>query len=124
MSRGLRYHEKMDLTKIFEVDELECIDVAKKFVKDNIKGGNKNKTTQLRKFYDIIVSLEEGKENKDKLAKLKILLVYSYARKNISKSFYESLLRLIDEVAKDTEKIKRFKEFMEAVIAYMKIEEK
>lgn len=95
---------------------------------------DKNKTTQLRKFYDELAMWNErvqlARENKEAKFKelvpfikmLKAKVAYAEGRKHIDKNFSDVFNRCIDQV-NNAETLRDAKLFMEAVMGFCKLEE-
>ncbi|AAU38257.1 type III-A CRISPR-associated protein Csm2 [[Mannheimia] succiniciproducens] len=95
---------------------------------------DKNKTTQLRKFYDELAMWNERVQlaREDKEAKfqelvpfikmLKAKVAYAEGRKHIDKNFSDVFNRCIDQ-ANNAETLRDAKLFMEAVMGFCKLEE-
>ena len=97
----------------------EWIDKVKK-----IANVYKISSSQLRNLYDIVVELDpnEETENKKKLVKLRIMIAYAKNRKNIDLRFADNLDSIVKKILEDAkpEKIEKFKQFMEALVAFSK----
>ncbi|MEH8107688.1 type III-A CRISPR-associated protein Csm2 [Gallibacterium anatis] len=96
-----------------------------------VKG--KNKTTQIRKFYDELAiwneRVQQAKEPEMKFAELvpfikmlKAKVAYAKGRDHIDQSFVDVFNKVIDQ-ANDRETLRDAKLFMEAVIGYCKLYE-
>lgn len=95
---------------------------------------DKNKTTQLRKFYDELAMWNErvqlARENKEAkfqelvpfIKMLKAKVAYAEGRKHIDKNFSDVFNRCIDQV-NNAETLRDAKLFMEAVMGFCKLEE-
>ncbi|MDY5106243.1 MAG: type III-A CRISPR-associated protein Csm2 [Actinobacillus minor] len=95
---------------------------------------DKNKTTQLRKFYDELSMWNErvqlARENKEAkfqelvpfIKMLKAKVAYAEGRKHIDKNFSDVFNRCIDQV-NNAETLRDAKLFMEAVMGFCKLEE-
>lgn len=88
----------------------------------------KNKPTQLRRFYDELVMLQE-KVGSDKdrfeqqrpfIQMLKAKVAYAKGRDKVDENFERLLRKVVDEV-KDPETLKQAKLFMEAFMAFYKV---
>jgi len=114
--------EVPDFEKLFEDalngNYVNFIKEAEKFAKNN-KDKNKNKSNQLRNFYDDIVKINK-KNYLKMLPMLKVKIAYSYGREKITKNFYNYMEKLIDATLKREEYIPLFKAYMEAFIGYNK----
>ena len=115
-----------DILNKKQEDYLDFIEKAKNFAKESRENAN-----QIRNFYDgMIIPLKEKSEDSDMnkqmeiLAKLKIMLAYARGRKNVKDVFYKNMDGFCNALMKNctTERIKRFVEFMEAFVAYNKME--
>lgn len=93
----------------------------------------KNKSTQLRKFYDELamwndrIQLAKSKEAKFAEAipfikMLKAKVAYAYGREHIDKIFLDIFNQCIDQIH-NVETLKEAKLFMEAVMGFCKLEE-
>ena len=105
-------------------------------IKTTDKGFNKdnNKSTQIRKFYDELsmwndrVQLNrtnreaEFKKQEPFIRMLKAKVAYAEGRKHINNKFSTVFNRCIDQI-KNADTLKEAKLFMEAIIAYCKLEE-
>lgn len=89
---------------------------------------NKNKATQLRRFYDELVMLQE-KVGSDKsrfdqqrpfIQMLKAKVAYAKGRDKVDENFEKLLRRVVDEVS-DPETLRQAKLFMEAFMAFYKV---
>ncbi len=112
----------------------DIADLAAKQIKDNSDNGKKNKTTQLRKFYDELAMWNERVQskiqNKEQAFKelepfirmLKAKVAYAQGRDHIDASFRDIFNQTIDQV-KSAETLNEAKLFMEAVIGFYKLYE-
>jgi CRISPR-associated protein Csm2 len=92
-------------------------------------GTDCNKRSQLRRFYDELVSWQERvgtapdaslvkfKRYEPFIRMMKAKVVYAEARKHVSSQFVDMFRNLIDE-AKDPESLRNAKLFMEAFMAF------
>lgn len=100
------------------------INCAQRFVKDSdIASRNGVKTSQLRNFYDEILQVTDSNYGV-KLPLLKVKLAYAMGRKVITRDFYEVVEKMINDVINKPAYLENFKLFMEAVVAYHKMEAK
>lgn len=94
---------------------------------------NKNKSTQIRKFYDELamwnerVSIAENQEMKFNelvpfIKMLKAKVAYAKGRDHVDDRFYTIFNHCIDQI-QSAETLRDAKLFMEAVIGYCKLEE-
>lgn len=111
-------------------------DIAENAAKKIKSSKDKNKTTQLRKFYDELVMwsdrIHEGKSKEEKEEKfndlipfikmLKAKVAYAEARKHITNDFRQIFDCCIDQI-KCVNTLRDAKLFMEAVMGYCKYEE-
>jgi CRISPR-associated protein Csm2 len=87
----------------------------------------KNQSTQVRKFYDELVSWYDkvclsGTDYRDAepfIYMIKSKVAYAKGRKNVDDNFLEFMRRLIDQIT-DKETLKTAKLFMEATIGFFK----
>ena len=108
-----------------------------KYTKDKfgeLKKNDKNKNTQLRKFYDELAMWNERVQldQTDKLAKFKELepfikmlkakVAYAKGRKHIDYNFMNIFNKTVDEI-RCPQTLKEAKLFMEAVMGYCKLYE-
>ncbi|WP_052119386.1 type III-A CRISPR-associated protein Csm2 [Gallibacterium anatis] len=112
----------------------ECAKSIRIYEKDGkSKVKIKNKTTQIRKFYDeLSIWNERVQQAKDQEAKFKELLpfikmlkakvAYAKGRENIDQSFVDVFNKAIDEI-NDRETLRDAKLFMEAVIGFCRLHE-
>lgn len=90
--------------------------------------GTKNKPTQLRRFYDELVMLQEKVGGSDERFKqhepfvqmLKAKVAYARGREKIDANFEHLLRRVIDQ-SKDAATLRQAKLFMEAFMAFYKV---
>ena len=130
------------IKKYMKLESLNAIDQYNIFKLDGLikekyctYSGDEAKMNQLRKFYDNILSISEtydsmGNSGDEKLIRLVPIAKYAHARGLIQKD----LLKLIDtgvnivcsekDVEKKKQSLNRFKNVMEAVIAYSKKEKR
>lgn len=118
----IRFGEKIDPHIYSDVAEN-----AAKAVSPGPKA-SKNKPTQLRRFYDELVMLQE-KVGSDKdrfeqqrpfIQMLKAKVAYAKGRDKVDENFERLLRRVVDEV-KDPQTLKQAKLFMEAFMAFYKV---
>lgn len=135
--RGGRDHDAprpaIDLTGIrfgANIDPKLYSDVAQRAAEAVSPGprAQKNKSTQLRRFYDELVMLQE-KVGSDAtqfaqqapfIQMLKAKVAYAKGRDKVDENF-ERLLRHIVDEAKDAAALKQAKLFMEAFMAFYKV---
>lgn len=118
---------EVDVEKVLNIKQEEYnefIEQAENFAEG--LGKKSDKPNQIRNFYDeFICKIEPSKENENipLIGRLKIMLVYAKGRENISMSFLKNMEKFCDSLMNDCSenKLKRFKEFMEAFVAYRKI---
>jgi CRISPR-associated protein Csm2 len=104
-------------------------DIAEEAAKTVAGAKNKkNKPTQLRRFYDELVMLQE-KVGSDKdhfeqqrpfIQMMKAKVAYAKGRDNVDENFEKLLRRVVDEV-KDPKTLMQAKLFMEAFMAFYKV---
>lgn len=88
----------------------------------------KNKPTQLRRFYDELVMLQEKvgsaedrfEQQKPFIQMLKAKVAYAKGRDKVDENFERLLRKVVDEV-KDPGTLKQAKLFMEAFMAFYKV---
>lgn len=84
----------------------------------------KETPNQIRNFYDdLILTIKEDETAKSDIGRLKIMLAYAKGRKNIKTTFFENMNALSEGLMKNPSKnrIKNFKNFLEAYVAYTKL---
>lgn len=89
---------------------------------------SKNKPTQLRRFYDELVMLQEKvgsdtsrfEQQRPFIQMLKAKVAYARGRDKVDDNFEKLLRRVVDEV-KDPKTLKQAKLFMEAFMAFYKV---
>jgi CRISPR-associated protein Csm2 len=89
---------------------------------------HKNKPTQLRRFYDELVMLQEKvgsdkgrfEEQRPFIQMLKAKVAYAKGRDKVDENFEKLVRKVVDEV-KDPETLKQAKLFMEAFMAFYKV---
>lgn len=94
---------------------IEIADKTGKLLKEN------NVTvTKLRKIFNEVrnIKLDDGNDCFFKTVMLKSKMAYAAGRFKELKDFYEIVVRFIDNIDGDMTKLKRFKQFFEAVVAY------
>lgn len=108
--------------------------IAEKAAEKIKSNKDKNKTTQLRKFYDELAMWNErvqlAREKKDEkfqelvpfIKMLKAKVAYAEGRKHIDTNFSDIFNCCIDQV-NDAETLRDAKLFMEAVMGFCKLEE-
>ncbi|MCX7654161.1 MAG: type III-A CRISPR-associated protein Csm2 [Fervidobacterium sp.] len=103
-------------------DGSKMIKVAEKYAK---KVKDKLTMTQIRKVFNDISKLN-GKENyKYKLNMILVNFLYNAKRSNYPRDFIEFFIKLLNETVNNgEEKLGRFKDFFEALVAYTKFYEK
>jgi len=75
--------------------------------------------TQLRKIYNEVRNIElNDKDCLFKTVMLKSKMAYAAGRFNALKDLYDIVKEFIDKINGDVSKLKRFKQFFEAVVAY------
>jgi CRISPR-associated protein Csm2 len=89
---------------------------------------DKLKPTQLRKVFNDLIAIElrrkaKGEFRRDDLFLILPKLAYAYGRKLIPEDFYSLMKHCIDRV-KDVEDFDRFIEYIRAIMAYHKFEER
>jgi CRISPR-associated protein Csm2 len=92
------------------------------------KHGNKNKPSQLRRFYDELLALQDKvgseKERFDQylpfIQMLKAKVAYAKGRDKVDEAFCALLNRVIDQ-ADNFQKLKQARLFMEAFMAFYKV---
>lgn len=119
----------MDVTKInFKNKDTELFsEIAKEAARSIKSQKDKNKQTQLRKFYDELemwnAKIQHNKESyTDNVVYIKMLkakVAYAEGRKHVTHEFSEVFNRCIDQI-NDVETLKDAKLFMEAVMGYGK----
>lgn len=109
-------------------------DIAQQAAEQIKSNKDKNKTTQLRKFYDELAMWNERvqleRENKDAkfqelapfIKMLKAKVAYAEGRKHIDDKFSAVFNQCIDQ-ANNAETLRDAKLFMEAVMGFCKLEE-
>lgn len=112
-----------------EIDPRLYSDVAEDAARTLGAGSRqKNKPTQLRRFYDELVMLQE-KVGSDKdrfeqqapfIQMLKAKVAYAKGRDKVDENFERLLRKVVDEV-KDPASLKQAKLFMEAFMAFYKV---
>ncbi|MCS6945113.1 MAG: type III-A CRISPR-associated protein Csm2 [Sutterellaceae bacterium] len=88
----------------------------------------KNKPSQLRRFYDELVMLQEKvgadkdrfEQQKPFIQMLKAKVAYAKGRDKVDENFEKLLRKVVDEVT-DPETLKQAKLFMEAFMAFYKV---
>jgi CRISPR type III-A-associated protein Csm2 len=85
--------------------------------------GEKSKISQLRKFYDDLIKINNDKIDTYRLMRIELNAAYAKGRKNyISDEMYKFIKDAVEIVLKDTskqgERLSRFKNVFEAIIAY------
>lgn len=112
-------------------------DIAENVAKSIQPSGNKNNSTQLRKFYDEIVKWNnkiQGKQNEQvreeefklslpDIQKLKSQAAYAFSRDLIDNKYLEVFNHCIDSIT-SPQMLKEVKSFMEATMGYYKYHEK
>ena len=126
--------DKIKLGKDKSVDLFS--DIAKEAA-EHIKSSKRNKSTQIRKFYDELLlwnnkvnvpskTIQEREQKYEELAPfikmLKAKVAYAEGREHIDNKFKNVFDKCIDEVH-SFETLKDAKLFLEAVIAYSKLHE-
>lgn len=112
-----------------EIDARLYSDIAEEAAK-TLGGGHrqKNKPTQVRRFYDELVMLQE-KVGVDKgrfeqqlpfIQMLKAKVAYAKGRDKVDENFEQLVRKIVDEV-KDPDTLKQAKLFMEAFMAFYKV---
>lgn len=89
---------------------------------------NRNKPSQLRRFYDELVALQEKVGNdKERFAQqlpfiqmLKAKVAYAKGRDKVDESYQALLCRVVDQ-AVDVDTLRKARFFMEAFMAYYKV---
>lgn len=89
---------------------------------------NKNKPTQLRRFYDELVMLQEKvgsdasrfEQQLPFIQMLKAKVAYAKGRDKVDDNFVLLMRKVVDE-AKDPQRLKQAKLFMEAFMAFYKV---
>lgn len=117
----IRFGEKIDPRLYSDIAQ-----TAAKAVGD--KAEQKNKPTQLRRFYDELVMLQERvgsagdrfEQQKPFIQMLKAKVAYAKGRNKVDENFETLLRKVIDEV-KDPGTLKQAKLFMEAFMAFYKV---
>ena len=108
-------------------------DVAKQTAEYLSQAGEKNKSTQLRRFYDELVMWHDKvfravnrNETYQQVAPfvqmLKAKAEYSYGRKNVDQNFVKVFNRIIGQI-QSPDTLKNAKLFFEAVLGYRKAKE-
>lgn len=105
-------------------------DIAEEAAKSLGEGtrGSKNKPTQLRRFYDELVMLQEKvgadatryEQQAPFIQMLKAKVAYAKGRDKVDANF-ERLLRQVIDQARDAQTLKQAKLFMEAFMAFYKV---
>jgi CRISPR type III-A-associated protein Csm2 len=85
--------------------------------------GEKSKISQLRKFYDDLIKIKNDKIDSYRLMRIELNAAYAKGRKEyISEEMYKFINDAVGIVLKDTskqdERLSRFKNVFEAIIAY------
>lgn len=125
--------QEIDVAKIrfgTEIDPRLYSDIAEEVAR-TVAGGSshKNAPTQLRRFYDELVMLQE-KVGSDKdrfdqqmpfIQMLKAKVAYAKGRDKVDANFEKLLRKVVDEV-KDPATLMQAKLFMEAFMAFYKVE--
>ena len=79
-------------------------------------------TTKIRKIFNEVRNIKPDDDEADncffKTVMLKSKMAYAAGRFKELKDFYEIMVLFIDNINGDTSKLKRFKQFFEAVVAY------
>ncbi len=133
-ARGDRDQQpSIDVSKIRFSDPVEqklYSDIAEEAAKTVSPGqrAQKNKPTQLRRFYDELVLLQERVASDDEkfeqqapfIQMLKAKVAYARGRDKVDANFEKLLRHVIDEV-KNPQTLKRAKLFMEAFMAFYKV---
>jgi CRISPR-associated protein Csm2 len=113
-----------------EIDRTLYSDVAQKAAEDVSPGrrATKNKPTQLRRFYDELIMMQE-KVGSDQfrfdqqvpfIQMLKAKVVYAKGREKVDENFEKLLRHVVDQV-RDPDTLKQAKLFMEAFMAFYKV---
>jgi CRISPR type III-A-associated protein Csm2 len=84
---------------------------------EGMKDKYKNKSSQIRNIYDEILHIKDDEIVKGTMM-LKVKLAYASGRDLITRSFFNNMNKLIDEIKGDKVKFDVFKQFMEAFVAY------
>jgi len=123
----------IDVSKVRFADPIDAklySDIAEEAAKTVSPGerAQKNKPTQLRRFYDELVLLQE-KVGSDAakfalqapfIQMLKAKVAYAKGRDKVDENFEKLLRHVVDEI-KDADTLKRAKLFMEAFMAFYKV---
>lgn len=119
---AIRFGERIDPKLYSDIAEAAARSVA------GDCGGSRNKPTQLRRFYDELVMLQEKvgadparfEQQAPFIQMLKAKVAYAVGRKKVDTNF-EQLLRRVIEQATDHGRLAQAKLFMEAFMAFYKV---
>lgn len=111
-----------------EIDPKLYSDIAEETAKAVAVDQRKNNPSQLRRFYDELVALQE-KVGRDKgrfeqhlpfIQMLKAKVAYAQGRDKVDRNFVLMLGRVVDQT-QDPEKLRQARLFMEAFMAFYKV---
>jgi len=94
-----------------------------------VSRSERNKRTQIRKFYDEVLFFYDNLKNKPKenfkqflpfIKMIRAKVYYSLGRKHIDNDFKELMWVILDSLDENLENFENTKEFMEALVAYSK----
>jgi CRISPR-associated protein Csm2 len=120
----------INLTKIVfgNIQPTLYSDVAEEAAKTVARENRKNKPSQLRRFYDELVMLQDkvgsNQQHFDQqhpfIQMLKAKVAYALGREKVDENF-QALLRHVVDQAKDPAALKQARLFMEAFMAFYKV---
>lgn len=112
---------KNDITTAIDQEKDKNGEVLIRIAEETGKLLNERKVTvtQLRKIYNEVRNIKLDDDDRFfKIIMLKSKMAYAAGRFNALKDFYEIVKEFIDKIDSDPLKLKRFKQFFEAVVAY------
>lgn len=120
---GIRFGAEIDPTLYSDIAEQAARQVA-----EQIGGRDVNKGTQLRRFYDELIMLQNKVGSSDErfaqqapyVQMLKAKVAYAVGRKKVDANFDRLLRHVIDQI-KDPATFAQAKLFMEAFMAFYKV---